>query len=137
MPTAKRYSPKREAILQLLRETDTHPSVEWIFQQLKPRFPDLSLGTVYRNIAAFQEEGLIRSVGVVNGQERFDGNISPHTHFVCNRCGRICDLHELAVPQELLEAPGERTGVRVEHYQLTFLGVCSHCLEEENSSQAG
>ena len=64
MTKAKRYSAKREAILQVLRGTDTHPTAEWVFQQLKPQFPDLSLGTVYRNLAAFRQDGTLISVGV-------------------------------------------------------------------------
>ena len=49
MEKAKRYSAKREALLQLMQETDVHPTAEWVYQQLKPQFPDVSLGTVYRN----------------------------------------------------------------------------------------
>lgn len=132
MVKAKRYSAKREAILETIRKTDTHPTAEWLFQQLKPKYPDLSLGTVYRNITAFQEEGLVRSVGVVNGQERFDGNVRPHTHFVCTCCGRVCDLCGLDVPEELASAPARTDGVRVDHYQLTFQGVCKACLAKED-----
>lgn len=135
MGAPKRYSAKREAILQVIQETDTHPTAEWVFQQLKPKFPDLSLGTVYRNLAAFRQEGILASVGVVNGQERFDAEVHPHTHFICSCCGRVCDMHELVVPEELVNAPGERDGVRVDHYQLTFQGVCRECLQ--NGSQAG
>ena len=72
MERAIRHSKKREAILAALRGTTRHPSAEWLYRQLKPQHPDLSLGTVYRNLAFFQERGLVQSVGVVQGQERFD-----------------------------------------------------------------
>ena len=130
MAKAKRYSAKREAILDLIRDTKTHPSADWVFQQLKPQFPDLSLGTVYRNLAAFREEGTLTSVGVVNGQERFDAETDPHTHFICSCCGRVCDLLDLVVPDELISAPSQKEGVRVDHYQLTFQGVCRECLQK-------
>ena len=65
MATAKKFSRKREAILTCLHGTTCHPTAEWVYQQLKPQFPDLSLGTVYRNLAAFKAEGVIDSVGVV------------------------------------------------------------------------
>ena len=81
-----RYSKKREAILNAIRSTTCHPSAEWIYQTLKPTHPDLSLGTVYRNLVFFQQQGQVQSVGVVNGQERFDGNTAPHSHFVCTNC---------------------------------------------------
>ena len=135
MTKAKRYSAKREAILQLIQSTKTHPSAEWVFQQLKPQFPDLSLGTVYRNLAAFRQDGTLTSVGVVNGQERFDAETAPHTHFICGSCGQVCDMFDLIVPEELVKAPSQKEGVRVDHYQLTFQGVCKNCLKKE--SQAG
>ena len=72
MERATRYSKKREAILDVIRSSDAHPSAEWIYQALKQANPDLSLGTVYRNLLFFQRQGTIQSVGVVHGQERFD-----------------------------------------------------------------
>lgn len=131
MAAAKRYSKKREAILALIQGTEVHPSADWVYQQLKPHYPDLSLGTVYRNLTAFREEGAITSVGVVQGQERFDGNVSLHTHFICRTCGRVEDFHLLAPPEELTHQAAQQYGGRVERYQLTFEGVCTDCLEEE------
>jgi len=131
MPTAKRYSKKREAILELLRGTDIHPSAEWVFQQLKPIYPDLSLGTVYRNLTAFRQEGLITSVGVVKGQERFDATVEPHTHFFCSECGGVIDLNEIATPSEMAQAADETYGVRVDRCQLSFEGKCKACLNRE------
>lgn len=135
MPKAKRFSAKREAILDVLRQTDTHPTAEWVYQQLKPRFPDLSLGTVYRNLTAFRQEGTVISVGVVNGQERFDAEVTPHTHFICTCCGGVYDLFDLAVPEELKQAPARLYGLRVDHYHLTFQGACKLCLSKQ--TQAG
>ncbi len=81
---SKKFSRKREAILTCLHGTTCHPTAEWVYQQLKPQFPDLSLGTVYRNLAAFKAEGVIDSVGVVNGLERYDGNTIPHARVYGN-----------------------------------------------------
>ena len=67
MERATRYSKKREAILAAIRSSDTHPSAEWIYQTLKPEHPDLSLGTVYRNLLFFQRQGTIQSVGIIHG----------------------------------------------------------------------
>ena len=68
MEHAIRYSKKREAILYAIRSTHVHPTAEWVYQTLKPTHPDLSLGTVYRNLTFFREQGMIRSVGVIGGQ---------------------------------------------------------------------
>ena len=82
---AKRnFSSKRNAIYNAVCGTDTHPSARWVYDKLKPEIPDLSLGTVYRNIALFKDEGKVSVICNVNGEERIDGNTEPHPHFVCN-----------------------------------------------------
>lgn len=73
-----RHSPKRDAILQCLRSTTCHPSAEWVYSQLKPRIPDLSLATVYRNLARFRAEGAVQVIGCVDGEDRYDGDTAPH-----------------------------------------------------------
>lgn len=96
MERATRYSRKREAILNAIQSTDCHPSAEWVYQTLKPTHPDLSLGTVYRNLVLFQQQGLIQSIGVVKGQERFDGvhcpPQSPYLHLL-RRCDGSAPSH--------------------------------------------
>ena len=94
MVRKQNFSRKRQAILEALRSTKIHPTAEWVHQTLKNDYPDLSLGTVYRNLAQFKEEGIILSMGVINGQERFDANVSPHSHFICNCCGAVIDIEE-------------------------------------------
>lgn len=130
MEKRQNYSKKREAILGAIRSTTTHPTAEWVYQNLKPQYPDLSLGTVYRNIAQFKENGLIVSVGVVNGQERFDGNVKPHSHFVCSACGAVIDVSGEYVGKEAGARVAERYQFRVDSSEVIFHGVCSHCLAE-------
>ena len=118
---------KRNAILTCLRQTTEHPSAEWVYAKLKSEYPDISLGTVYRNLARFKEQGEIISVGTVNGVERFDGNTAPHVHFVCNRCTAVLDLPEIVVPEALSHTAEQSVGGRVEACQLTFYGECTQC----------
>ena len=129
--TAKHFR-KRDAILSCLRHTDEHPSAEWVYSQLKPDFPDLSLGTVYRNLALFKQQGLIVSLGTVNGVERFDGTVTPHVHFICSCCGRVQDLRQIKIPEELNMSAGRAAGGRVDSCQLTFTGLCAACKIKEN-----
>ncbi len=124
--TAKRFR-KREAILACLQGTTSHPGAEWVFEQLKPQIPDLSLGTVYRNLSLFKEQGKIISVGTVKGVERFDANTAPHVHFICNGCGRVLDLAQIQVPTQLSDAAASSMGGRVDSCQLTFAGLCGAC----------
>lgn len=122
---------KRNAILQYLRSTDVHPSAEMVFAQLKPQIPDLSLGTVYRNLAMFRQQGTIASVGTVNGVERFDGNINPHVHFICTDCSAVLDMPQLQVPVALTETAECQLGAKVDICQLSFTGRCADCLQKE------
>ena len=122
MERATRYSKKREAILDVIRSSDAHPSAEWIYQALKPAHPDLSLGTVYRNLLFFQRQGTIQSVGVVHGQERFDAVTTPHSHFVCNTCGAN-------------RAVREQYGFEVDRHELTFYGKCQACMQAEKHEE--
>ncbi|MGM9669377.1 MAG: Fur family transcriptional regulator [Faecousia sp.] len=118
---------KRNAILDCLRGTDQHPSAEWIYRSLKQDFPDLSLGTVYRNLSRFREQGLIVSLGTVNGAERFDGDIAPHIHFVCTRCGCVRDLPGITPGGEWLRAVESAAGGSMDGYRLLFYGKCEEC----------
>lgn len=137
MAQAKKHSKKRDAILECLRSTTCHPSAEWVFTQLKPKIPDLSLATVYRNLALFLEDGTISSVGVVGGLERFDATTEPHVHFICTGCGKILDLHQLSVPVDLEDQVSRATGGCVNCSVLSFQGRCRECLETPvlNSSE--
>ena len=126
-PRSKRFR-KRDAILAYLQHTDQHPSAETVYANLKTQIPDLSLGTVYRNISLFKQQGLIVSLGTVKGVERYDGNIDPHVHFVCTECGTVSDLHALHVPEELNAAAAREAGALVDHCHLTFHGRCHDCV---------
>ncbi|MDR2630797.1 MAG: transcriptional repressor [Spirochaetaceae bacterium] len=144
----RKHSKKRDAILEMIRSTASHPGAQWVYEQLKPVIPDLSLGTVYRNINFFREEGLVVSLGVVNGEERFDGDVRPHPHLVCRRCGRVVDLpcpdpeaFKAFLDQGLLprqkprclsaqEGIGEeRDCFRVDFRRTVFYGLCGSCAE--------
>ena len=122
----KRFK-KRDAILEYLRSTKAHPSAEMIYTDLKPQIPDLAMGTVYRNLTLFKEQGLVSSVATVSGVERFDGNTDPHVHFICQNCNAVIDLMEMEVPQSLSQAAETACGGQVSECQLSFTGRCRGC----------
>ena len=123
--TARKHSKKRDAILECVRSTKTHPSAEWVYAQLKPQIPDLSLGTVYRNLAMFKQEGIIGTMGVVAGMERFEGNTQPHAHFVCSHCSAVIDVEGIDPPEELCSKVACGS---VRECVLTFTGICNQCV---------
>ena len=124
---------KRNAILECLRSTDVHPTADWVHARIRTEFPDISLGTVYRNLALFKQQGTIASLGTVNGVERFDGNTDPHVHFICTRCDSVTDLPQMAVPETLCSEAAAQSGGQIEVCHLTFTGVCNRCCSNQKN----
>lgn len=132
MQKRQNFSRKRKAILDAVMNTDTHPTAEWIYQQLKQEYPDLSLGTVYRNLSRFKEEGKVVTVGVVNGQERFDGTVEPHEHFICDECGAVMDLKYQLLPDSVDQQMTRSCGMQIRSHSLVFYGLCPDCQHTES-----
>ena len=130
MSIVRKHSRKRDAILECLRYTTSHPTAEWVYNQLKTTIPDLSLATVYRNLAMFKAEGTIDSVGVYNGLERFDFRTDPHAHFICRVCGAVSDINWLELPADTLQEVEQQTGASVETCRIAVSGVCTACMKK-------
>ena len=128
METATKQFRKRNAIMECLKSTDLHPSAETVHEMLRETHPDISLATVYRNLALFKRQGLIQSIGTVNGVERFDGNPDPHVHFICTGCDAVLDFPQVQVPSSLGADAEQQTGCHVQGCQLTFTGLCQKCI---------
>ena len=135
MEKKQNFSRKRAAILEVLRSTKSHPTAEWIYQQLKPDYPDLSLGTVYRNLSRFKEDGTVVSVGVVEGQERYDADVTMHSHFVCTQCGAVLDVEDEFVDPESDGEVSRILDVCVLSHQVLFHGICGDCLKKLQSKK--
>lgn len=125
---------KRSAILTCLQGTTLHPSAEMLHEMLQPEHPDISLATVYRNLALFKSQGLIQSLGTVDGIERFDGNTQPHVHFICTSCSAVTDLPQIQIPQQLQSKVEEISGGQVSDCQLSFTGTCQSCCRNEKTA---
>ncbi len=115
------FSSKRELIYSTLCSTKTHPSAKWVYEQLKEDHPDLSLGTVYRNIALFKEKGMAIPVANILGEERLDGDTSPHAHLVCKTCGRIEDIEMPALTLK------NGKDFETDFITVTYFGICKEC----------
>jgi Fur family peroxide stress response transcriptional regulator len=123
-----KHSKKRDAILEVLKATKSHPTAAWVYEQLKDAIPDLSLGTVYRNISVLRDQGFVRSVGVVAGEEHFDGFAEPHPHIVCTVCGSVQDVpQQYAAQLQLFMEGGNFTAFGVDPRRTVLYGQCSDC----------
>ncbi len=128
---AKRnFSSKRNAIYNAICSTDSHPSAQLIYETLKHDIPDLSLGTVYRNIALFKNEGKISVICNVNGEERIDGNTQSHPHFVCNCCNRVFDAGTLNSHSDFTSELSQK-GFTVQSSYLICYGICPECSKKD------
>ena len=130
MAGAKHFR-KRDAILTYLKNTKAHPSAETIYTDLKPEIADLAMGTVYRNLTLFRQQGLISSIATVSGVERFDANTNPHVHFICTDCDAVIDLEEMQIPDSLQAAASSCCGGRADSCQLSFTGLCRNCYQSK------
>ncbi len=119
-------SRQRKRVLELLQGTGTHPTAEWLYRQMKDDFPNLSMGTVYRNLQILMEQGLIRKIGFGSTFDRFDANTGPHYHFVCEKCGAIIDL-EIPVDESLNDRVNSATNFTAKRHRVEFFGLCDRC----------
>ena len=126
MEAAKQFR-KRNAILACRQATTSHPSAEMVHQMLQKEHRDISLATVYRNLARFKSQGLVSSVATVRGVERFDAMTHPHVHFICSGCDAVMDLPQMEIPEDLSEEAEEISGCRIQECRLTFTGLCEKC----------
>lgn len=123
-----RYSRQRERIYNYLMDTKEHPSAEKIYEELKSEIPELSLGTVYRNLKLLEELGQICRVASVNGVERYDANCSAHAHFICDNCEAVIDLD--ADFEKLCSEYSEDYPGKVRRVVLTMYGLCEKCMSK-------
>ena len=119
-----RYSPQRESILNILRKSNDHPSADLILDRTRKEFPNISLGTVYRNLKQLKESKLILSY-IFAGSHHYDGILDPHHHFYCVKCRDIIDLpiKDPIISNDLLE----KLNLSVEGVELSLTGLCSNC----------
>ncbi len=125
-----KYSRQREAIREFLAARYDHPTAETVYRNLREEFPNISLGTVYRNLTLLTELGEIRKLSTGAGPDRFDGNTSPHYHFICNGCGCVLDLGVSGLDHINILAGQNFEGV-VEGHLTYFYGKCPSCTKNK------
>ena len=118
-----RYSRQREALIELLRSTKTHPDAEWLYEGLRKEYPHISLGTVYRNLRQLTDAGEILELNY-GSISHYDGDISPHYHMQCNKCKSILDI-----PKEDVQVTVRtESGFEIGGFNLILNGLCKKCL---------
>ncbi|MBN2569443.1 MAG: transcriptional repressor [Deltaproteobacteria bacterium] len=121
-----RHSKQRQRILELLQSIGSHPTATWVYDQLRKEYPSLSMGNVYRNLNILVEQGLVKSLDFGSTFDRFDANITPHYHLICENCGSVTDL-DMPVENELNHKVKRVTDFNVYYHKIQFYGLCSKC----------
>ncbi len=127
---AIRRSNAREVILEELKKLKTHPRGGELFDIVRRRLPQISLGTIYRNLDLLRRQGLVTEL-FCGDFNRYDGNASPHHHFLCRECRRLWDF-EVGVVLEKIESATSTTGFQVEGQYVVFYGLCDRCSSQEH-----
>jgi len=128
-----RNSRQRTALLDLLRSTKSHPTASWLYDRLKTEFPDLSLGTVYRNLSLLAGRGEVLVLRSGSTFDRFDADTRAHYHVVCEVCGKVEDV-DLAADATLDARAEAASGYRISTHRLDFIGICPACREKNTGS---
>lgn len=121
-----KYSRQRESIKKYLDIHRTHPTAETVYLDIKQDFPNISLGTVYRNLNLLADMGEILRISPGNGPDRYDGNSLPHYHFICTKCGNVSDI-DLEPQMNLNELANEKFDGTITGHVTHFFGLCSKC----------
>ncbi|MCH8011420.1 MAG: transcriptional repressor [Candidatus Marinimicrobia bacterium] len=123
-----RYSKQRKEILEIIKTTNSHPTADWIYERVRTQIPNISLGTVYRNLRQLVDNDLIHA-RTVNGMVHYDGNLGDHQHFYCTDCGILYDL-DLSL-EDFVSEITENLGHVIHECDLQFNGICNSCQQEQ------
>ena len=125
---ATKFSRQREAIKNNLAHRHDHPTADMVFSDIRKFFPNISLGTVYRNLAFLSDQGEIQKLSTSDGLQHFDWDVSQHDHFVCRNCGCVTDM-KLVDAFDIKEYGNRHFDGEIESCQITFYGLCRKCKE--------
>jgi len=124
--TNKRNTIQRKVVHETLMRQKNHPTVEELHAEIQKDYPAISKTTVYRNLRILAQDGMVRQVMLLDGLERYEGQLAPHYHFKCRVCGEILDVEipSLAYMEIFIK---DRYGFLVESHDIVFHGICADC----------
>lgn len=124
-----KFSKQREIILNEVMNSHLHPTADSIYTSLKKDNPGLSLGTVYRNLSKLTENGFISKLSIPNQSDRYDKNIKPHAHLICEKCNNIYDVESETISKFINDLSNEEN-LSITNYDIVLQGICNSCKED-------
>lgn len=125
-----KYSKQRELIEEAIKKFNVHPTADDVYAMLKPEHPNLSLGTVYRNLNLLAEFDMLHKLNMPNGSDRFDGFMNDHCHAVCSECNTIFDIDSKYIIG-LKKDISKSTGFILDSKDIRISGICDACLQKK------
>lgn len=127
-----KVTPQRLAVYGAIDHNPTHPNAESIYKQLQPKYPSMSLATVYKTMEIFAKIGVVQVLQCAEDAHRYDFNTTPHAHIRCVKCNRVLDVD--IDEKALSSVAADQTGYQVQGVSLSFVGLCPECqkLAEKN-----
>ena len=125
-----KYSKQRDIILKEVNKSYNHPTAIMIYDKVKEEIPNISLGTVYRNLNLLSEKENIKKICMPTGCDRFDKTICDHSHFYCINCNKVCDIDHKII-DEMIETIKDKIEFEITNYNILFEGKCTHCKEKK------
>lgn len=127
---ALKYSRQRESIKEFLMNRTDHPTADVVYENVKLIYPNISLGTVYRNLSLLADIGEIKKLSSFGSADRFDARTEPHCHFMCTKCGKVTDINDQGTNQFLKKTAEAFSGGQISDCNVRFFGTCSECLNK-------
>ena len=128
-----KVTPQRQAVFQVLFDNHVHPTAEAVHAEVVKALPTVSLRTVYQTLNDLTAMGELGHIHVGTGSTRFDPNLEPHHHLVCDHCGKVLDLPASGPGTAVLAEPP--AGFTITRTEVTFRGTCAECAAASRSNQ--
>ena len=114
---------QRDLILSILNQSDRHLTADEIFFLAKLKMPSIAMATIYNNLNAMNDAGLINRIHIDGSADCFDKIVEPHDHLLCDACGKISDIRIPTLSKSIEESIGQE----IEYYELTIHYICPEC----------
>jgi len=121
----ERFTSQKKLILEFVKNTKKHPSAQEVYLEVKNKLPRISKATVYRILKSFVKEGRLREIPLKIS--RFDGDISPHAHFFCEKCHRLYDVFDEKINLDIQISIGQ-----IKRKEIIYYGICKNCLQRSS-----
>ena len=123
----KNYSKQRDDLLSILKNSKTHPTAEELYEKIKEKIPNVSRGTVYRNLEDLVDENYIIKISMPDGADRYDYIHKKHNHVICKYCGKVKDFEYNFDSKKAKLSVLEQTGMESLLDGIIVYGVCEKC----------